>query len=174
MAYMNHVDPSADGGSRAAVDRSPTHPLGLPVLALLGLVALVIPRLVVHDLGLIPPGSPVNALLNVVPLVTWVVVAAVWSRRPLVSLLAVGLGYGVVLAVVHNLAWGSVFGVPPQLGGRLEGLLDGASQDVLLRSAASVSSLVTGLVTGLVCGLLAMGLQALLRRGGIDRGQTAP
>jgi hypothetical protein len=29
-------------------------------------------------------------------------------------------------------------------------------------------------MTGLVCGLLAWGLQALLRRSGVDRPQTAP
>jgi hypothetical protein len=68
------------------------------------------------------------------------------------------------LAVVHNVFWSGVFGDrPPELGGNLTGLPAG-TQELVLRIAASASSLLTGLVVGLISGLLAVAGQRLARR----------
>src|SRR4028119_997005 len=80
------------------------HKLGLPVPIVVLLAALAVPRVVTHDLGVFPEGSPVNSLLVFVPPAIWLAVV-LWLRspRPFLTLAAVGLAYGVMLAVGHQL-----------------------------------------------------------------------
>lgn len=165
MSYENPPSPALSPSAPLA----PTarRGIGLPVLAVVGLAAIAVPRIVAHDLALVAPGSPANMLLAIIPLATWIVVATLWSKRPVLSLLVVGGLYGVALAVVHNLSWGVVFGdSPPRLGGNLEGVLAPALEQVLMRGAIVGSGLVTGVATGVACGLLAWGIQAIARRAG--------
>ena len=134
-----------------------------------GLALLQVPRIVAHDFGFVPPNSIGNALLAIVPFIAWIAVAAVWSRRPLMSLLVAGGLYGVALATIHNAAWGAVWGAsPPRLGGNLSGVLPGAVEEVLMRSATVFSSVATGIAYGLICGGIAWGIQAVARRAGAD------
>jgi len=130
--------------------------LGLPLWQVAALAALAMPRALVHDAGVSVPG-PVQALLVVVPPAIWVAVAVL--RRiptPVTTLLVVGGLYGLGLAVVHNLYWSEAFGDrPPELGGNLAGQLAPGTEELVLRIAATASSLLTGLVVGLICGLVA-------------------
>lgn len=130
--------------------------LGLPGWQLAALSLLMAPRVVLHDLGLIP-NVAVAALLALVPAAVWVlVIARSRARSPILALLLVGLCYGLVLAVVHNLLWEQAYAdMLPTLGGNLEGRLPAGVEQSVLRTAMSVSSLFTALVTGLICGLLA-------------------
>ncbi|GAB3178165.1 hypothetical protein GCM10027060_03810 [Nesterenkonia halophila] len=133
------------------------------------LALLAVPRVITHDLALVPPGSPLNALLAVLPPVIWVLVVLLRrAPRPLLSLLAVGAVYGVLLALGHQLLWEQAFDSgTPQLGGRLENLPP-AAHAFITRGAAVISSLFTGVALGLVAGAVAAGLQALgraMRRG---------
>ncbi|WP_457102055.1 hypothetical protein [Microbacterium sp. P5_E9] len=158
-------------GRSSAPDSSarPRKGIGLPWLVVVGLALLQVPRIVAHDFGLVPPNSIGNVLLAILPLITWVAVAAVWSRRPLMSLLVAGGLYGAALATIHNAAWGAVWGAsPPRLGGNLSGVLPRAVEEVLMRSATVFSSLATGVAVGLICGLIAWGIQAVARRAGAD------
>lgn len=141
-------------------------PLGLPVSALVGLALLAVPRVVLHDLGLIHEGTGINALLVAAPPIAWVVtVLAAGVRRPFVPVLVIGAISGVFLAVVHQLLWGAAFGTnPPRLGGNLAGL-DPGVQDVVIRLFSIPSSLLTGAIVGAVAGLVAWGLSALGPRG---------
>lgn len=141
--------------------------LGMSVAVVLALVLVAAPRAVAHDLQLLPPGSLGNTLLAIGPLVVWVAVAAVWSARPFVTLLAAGVGHGAVLALVHNLVWGTSFAdTPPRLGGSLAGAFPAATEEVVMRGAATISSIATGALVGVVCGVIAWSLQAMLRRSG--------
>lgn len=163
---MNEPSPSVD-----ASDLHPSPParrgIGLPILAVVTLVVLAVPRIITHDLGLVAPGSLGNALLALVPLAGWVIVDAIWSTRPLVSLIVTGGLYGVALAVVHDLTWVAVFGdAPPRLGGNLEGAFSPAVEELLMRGAIVGSGLLTGLVTGVACGLIAWAAQATARTAG--------
>ena len=156
--------------ARTAPERRPAQHhvgLGLPVPVVAALVLLAAPRAVVHDLQLLAPGGLAAAVLALVPLLVWVAVAVLWSARPLTTLVTAGLGYGAVLAVVHNVAWGTAFaGVPPRLGGNLEGAFSTFTEEIVMRGAASISSLATGALIGAVCGLIAWGVQTLVRRSG--------
>lgn len=145
-------------------DPRPASRLGLPVWALLALSLLAAPRVVLHDLGLATDG-PLVGLLAVGPAVVWVVaVVRARARWPLVALLVVGLGYGVVLAVGHHLFWDEVFDdLGPQLGGNLDDTLSPGAEEALMRTAMTLSSLLTGAAVGLVCGLVALGVQAVSR-----------
>lgn len=139
--------------------------LGLPVWGIIGLALLAVPRVVLHDLHIIEEGSFINALFVFVPPLTWIAVAALMRiRRPFVTLLVVGICYGVFLAVGHLLSWGEAFPEgPPQLGGNLADV-SSSLQGLILRGFAVVASLVTGTLVGAVCGLVAAGISTVLHR----------
>lgn len=141
--------------------------LGFGGPALVGLAALAAPRVVLHDLDVIQEGTLVNSLFVFVPPVCWIA-AVLWRRppRPFLTVLAVGALYGVFLAAGHQLLWPYAFDAQPALGGNLADL-DPAAQEVLMRTAAVLSSLVTGVLTGAVVGAGA----ALLCRLLPDRGR---
>ncbi|WP_240811231.1 hypothetical protein [Brachybacterium sp. SGAir0954] len=141
------------------------------MIAVVGLALLAVPRVVLHDLGVLTPGTALNLVLVVAPPFVWVATALLAGvRRPFVTLLAIGVVHALLLALVHQLLWGAAFaGAAPRLGGRLAGL-DPLVQELVLRSAAIVSSLVTGIVLGAVLGLLAEVL-ARVARGGRGRAQ---
>ena len=126
------------------------------MIAIVGLALLAVPRVVLHDLGLIHEGTFVNLLFVFLPPAIWVAVAvAARVPKPLLTLVIIGAWYGVFLAVGHQLLWDVAWGdTPPTLGGALSGMSPAASA-VLLRGSAMISSLITGVVAGLVAGLVA-------------------
>lgn len=142
--------------------------LGLPFLAVVGLALLAVPRVVLHDLRIVTEAQPLNLLLVFVPLVVWIaVVLATRVPNPFLTLTVVGVCYGVLLVVVHQLLWTSAFaGALPQLGGNLTSL-DPATSQLVVRLASVVSSLFTGTIVGAVCGVVATAIAAIRsRRGG--------
>lgn len=163
-------DPSSRSARASAVPDAPAdadaaaYSPGLRWYGVLLLALLAVPRVITHDLALVPPGSPLNALLAVLPPVLWVLVVLLRrAPRPLLSLLAVGAVYGFLLALGHQLLWEQAFdGGTPQLGGRLQDLPPAANA-LLTRGAAVISSLFTGVALGLVTGAVAAGLQNLGR-----------
>jgi hypothetical protein len=128
---------------------------GWPVLV--ALAALAAPRVVLHDLGIVEEGGFVNGLLVFVPPACWIA-AVLWRRpaRPFLTVVAIGVLYGVFLAVGHQVLWtAAIDGRPPTLGGALAGL-DPAYGEAILRSAAVLASLVTGTMVGVVAGAVAI------------------
>jgi hypothetical protein len=82
--------------------------------------------------------------------------------NPLLTLAAVGLAYGVMLAVMHQLLWGAAFGGNmPSLGGNLEGILAPGQETAVFRVSAVFSSLMTGTVVGAVTGAVAWAISRL-------------
>ncbi|WP_144120831.1 hypothetical protein [Catellatospora sichuanensis] len=142
------------------------HRVGFSLPVLVGLAALAAPRVVLHDLDVIQEGTFVNGLFVFVPPLCWIA-AVLWRRppRPFLTVVVVGAIYGVFLAVGHQLLWAHALGgVAPTLGGNLADL-DPTVQELLLRTAAAVSSLVTGVLVGVLTGAVA----ALLCRVVPDR-----
>ena len=133
------------------------HKLGLPVPLVVLLAALAVPRVVTHDLGVFPEGSLVNWLLVFVPPAVWLaVVLGLRAPRPFLTLAAVGLAYGVMLAVGHQLLWVAAYGGdPPSLGGNLGGALAPGLESAVLRASAFFSSVVTGTLVGALVGAVA-------------------
>ncbi|MEV7227821.1 hypothetical protein AB0M79_12495 [Polymorphospora sp. NPDC051019] len=155
MTYHNHPPRQTSAPHR------PT--LGLPLLAVISLALLATPRVVLHDLELIQEGTLVNALFVFVPPIIWIAVV-LWKRvpNPFITLLVVGLFYGVFLALGHQLLWNVSFGDnPPALGGNLTDL-DPAAQSVILRTFAGISSVFTGVIVGAITGLIAWGLSKVI------------
>lgn len=133
----------------------------------MALAALGVPRALAHDLALVPAGTAANLALSVGPLLVWVAVATLASRRPLATLAAAGAGYGIALGLVHNILWATAWGgEPPHLGGALAGAWPPATEELLMRAATGLSSLAIGTSVGLLTGLAAWGLQALARSRG--------
>lgn len=133
--------------------------LGLSLITIVGLALLAALRVPLHDLDVIEEGSFVNSLLVFVPPVVWIAVAVLKRvPNPLLTLLAIGLCYGILLALGHQILWAESFGDdPPQLGGNLSDV-DPTLEAVILRSFAAVSSLFTGLIVGAISGLVAWGI----------------
>jgi hypothetical protein len=141
----------------AAEGAAPRRGLGLsmPMVVLLAAIAAI--RVPLHDLGIIQEGSAAAALLVFVPLAVWVGVAL--QRQvpsPLLTLTVVGLAYGVMLAVIHQLLWGAAFGGDlPSLGGNLEGVLAPGVEAAVFHVSAFFSSFLTGTMVGAVTGAVA-------------------
>ncbi|TYL55244.1 hypothetical protein FXB39_02465 [Nocardioides sp. BGMRC 2183] len=135
--------------------------LGLPLIAIVGLALLAAPRVPLHDLDVIEEGSVVNSLFVFVPPLIWIAVAVLKRvPNPLLTLLAIGLCYGVLLAIGHQLLWEESFGNdPPELGGNLSDI-DPTLEEVIIRSFAMVSSIFTGLIVGVITGLVAWAIRA--------------
>lgn len=137
--------------------------LGLPLIAIIGLALLAVPRVIFHDLDIIQEGSAVNAFLVFLPPVAWIVVT-LFARvpHPFLTILAIGVCYGIFLALGHQLLWDIAFADnPPRLGGNLTDL-DPTAQAVMFRSFGALSSLLTGAVVGAIAGLVAWGSSALI------------
>lgn len=124
---------------------------------MIGLALLAVPRVILHDLGLIEEGTFVNLLFVFVPPLIWVaVVVLARVPKPFLTLLIIGGCYGVLLAVGHQLLWEiNLQGGPqPTLGGNLSDLSP-AVQSLIFRGASVISSVFTGLLVGAICGLAA-------------------
>ncbi|WP_026313542.1 hypothetical protein [Actinomadura flavalba] len=133
------------------------------VFVLVGLASLTVPRVVLHDLGVVREGTAVNAALVFVPFAVWIAVAVLRAANPFPALVAVGGISGVLLAVTHQVLWGAAFDEEPRLGGNLADL-DPSVQTVVLRVFAAFSGFFTGLITGVLCGLVAWGIARAVRR----------
>ncbi|MFS0728215.1 hypothetical protein [Paenibacillus sp. 1P07SE] len=128
------------------------------LLAIIG-----VPRVIAHDLGWVEPGSFVNLLLVFVPPLIWIVVV-LRSRtpRPFTALLTIGLLYGVMLGLMHQLLWSQAFDTPPTLGGNLSNLPP-AAHAVITRGFAFLSSLSTGAVVGAITGIAGIVVHRLVK-----------
>jgi hypothetical protein len=115
-----------------------------------------------HDLG--PVGGVLNALLVFVPIAVWLGVV-VWRQvpRPFLTLLVIGVAYGVLVGLTHQILWPWAFEVPPRLEGNLTGALSPVAESMVLRLFAFGSSVLTGIGVGALVGLV--GWAALRVRG---------
>ena len=139
--------------------------LGLSLRAIILLAMIAAIRVPLHDLSIISESSFANSLLVFAPLAIWLVVV-LWRRvpNPFLALTVVGLAYGVMLAIVHQLLWVAAYdGSPPRLGGNLEGVLSPGLEAVVFRASAFFSSLVTGTVLGAIIGAIAWVIERVRR-----------
>lgn len=129
--------------------------LGISLVTLLALSLLGLPRVVLHDLSLLEEGSLVNSLFVFVPIVIWVG-CIVWQnvKRPFLSLVVIGLFYGIFLAISHQVFWNTAFSMSIQLGGNLSHLPPLVSSSII-RVFAFFSSLITGAIVGIISGSIA-------------------
>lgn len=136
---------------------------GVSFLSIIFLALLAVPRVVLHDLGWLTEGTFINSLFVFVPVLIWVA-AAVWCEdaHPFRMLLAAGIVFGIMLALVHQVFWTVSFPDVPKLGGNLAGAPDYISI-IVTRTAAVVSSLVTGTMMGVLLGGVAFIIRKLIR-----------
>jgi hypothetical protein len=129
----------------------------LPILLIIVLAALAVPRAVLHDLHAIPLDSPIYTVLAIVPFAIWALFALLGkSKRPIYDFLVLGIIFGLMLAITHQLTWDASWGGNlPHLHGNLEGKLNPVVESLLLRTAAFISSLLTGVVFGGIVALIA-------------------
>lgn len=122
----------------------------LPILVIVLLAALAVPRVVMHDLHTVPLDSPIYLVFAIVPFAIWMLFALSGrSKRPIYDFMVLGIIFGLMLAITHQLTWDASWGSnPPQLQGNLDGKIDPAVEGLLLRAATFVSSFMTGVVVG--------------------------
>ncbi len=146
------MTPAAGSGDRRSG-------LGFSFLALVGLAALALPRVILHDLHIIDEGDVINWVLALGPFAVWIA-AAVVKKVPnaFLTVLVIGVIFGVMLVVTHQLLWDAAFqGDPPALG-------DSPAALIIPRVAAVFSGMFTSALTGAIAGLVAWGIQAAARR----------
>lgn len=127
--------------------------LDLPLNTLILLALLGLPRVVAHDLRWIEPGSLINTLLAIIPPIIWILVVLSKSNRPFMPLLIIGMIYGLILGVTHQLLWTTVFDTPPTLGGNLKDIPP-LVNSMVTRTFAFISSITTGVVIGVIVALI--------------------
>jgi hypothetical protein len=149
----------------AVEDTASRSKLGLSVYAVILLATLAAIRVPLHDLEIVPEGSVAAGLLVFVPLVVWLVVVLRHRvANPFLTLVVVGLAYGVMLAAIHQVLWVAAYdGSPPRLGGNLEGVLAPGLEAVVFRVSAFFSSLVTGTLLGALVGAVAWAIERARR-----------
>ncbi|MDF2508605.1 MAG: hypothetical protein K0Q52_2464 [Microbacterium sp.] len=133
--------------------------LGLPVIALVGLAAIAVPRAILHDLHLISESGLLTWILALGPVAVWIAVA-VMKRvpKPFLTVLVIGIFYGIMLVITHQLLWDYAYeGDPPTIGG-------GSMATAIPRLAAIPSGLFVGALVGAIGGLIAWGIRAAVTR----------
>ena len=139
--------------------------VGLPFVAIVGLAALGLPRAILHDLHLIDDAGILTWILALGPYAAWIAVAvAKRVPRPFLTVLLIGVTFGVMLVITHQLLWVQAF------SGNLPAIGQGALATVIPRLAAVVSGLFTGAIIGAVGGLIAWGIRAAMTRSSIREG----
>jgi hypothetical protein len=124
----------------------------------IGWLAIVaVPRVVFHDLHLLAVDSTMYQVLTLVPWLVWLVAAVfVRTKRPFYDFFLVGVVFGCMLALTHQILWDASWGDDvPRLGGNLEGTLAPWAEIAVLRAAAVISSLLTGVMAGVGLGFVA-------------------
>jgi hypothetical protein len=113
------------------------------------LAALGVPRAVAHDLD--PGSAGVDLALGLAPPAMWVLVVILTrAETPFETLLTIGVIYGLLLALTHQVLWLEAFdGEPPRLGGNLADAPD-SIHVALTRTGAVFSSLASGALTGAI------------------------
>lgn len=126
--------------------------LGIPVLTLLLLSLLGVPRVVLHDLSMVEEGSWINSILVFAPIIIWILFIVLKKvKKPFLSLLLIGFFYGIFLAIVHQILWTTALDTPIQFGGNLSDLPQSAV-NIIARTFAFFSSVTTGIVLGAITG----------------------
>src|SRR5699024_466652 len=136
---------------------------GTSCLSILVLALLVVLRVILHSLGWLTVGTFINLIFIFISALIWIS-AALWfcSALPFKLLLTAGIGFGYILALVHQLFWAPAFPAMPGLGGNLAGAPDYIST-IIIRSTAVVSSIVTGIMIGTLLGGVAFIIRKLIR-----------
>ena len=143
--------------------RRPPYFFGMPLLLLAGLALLGMPRAVLHDLHLIGERSPATWFLALAPVAIWIAVTMlVRSPRPFLTVLVIGLMFGVLLVLTHQLLWDAAF------SGNVPAVGSGPAAELIPRLAAIPGGLMTGAAIGAIGGLLAMAGTALLGQRSIS------
>lgn len=136
---------------------------GLSFLSILLLAMLGVPRIIGHDLGWLDEGTFMNSLFVFIPVIIWVAVAVLKQHvHPFRSMFALGVVFGVILALTHQILWTKTFPIAPELGGNLTEA-PGYIRVFVPRIAAVFSSVITGTLMGVVLGIVAFILRKLIR-----------
>ncbi|WP_040979387.1 hypothetical protein [Oceanobacillus jeddahense] len=138
--------------------------LGVPVLTLIVLSLLGVPRVILHDLSIIEEGSTVNSLLVFIPIIIWLAYIVLKNvNKPFLSLLLTGFFYGIFLAIVHQILWNVAMDTSIQLGGNFSNLPQAVS-NIIVRTFAFFSGVTTGIVVGAITGAVGSLLNFVKKR----------
>jgi hypothetical protein len=126
---------------------------------MLGLAAIGLPRVILHDLHIIDSANPLSAILALGPVAIWVAVAVVRKiDRPFLTVFTIGLMFSVLLVLTHQVLWGSIYAGNPDFLG------SGPASEIVLRLAVLPGGLFAGAALGALGGLIAWAIQRGLER----------
>jgi hypothetical protein len=132
----------------------------MPVWLVTVLVLLMLPRTLLNELGVVTEGTLPYYVLALTPFAIWLAVAVVRkNQKPMADFLMLGLLFGLLLAVVHQLLWNSGSAVTqhaPQIAIDIAANFDPGARELVTRLVSVGISLVIGLGSGLVIGAIAL------------------
>lgn len=129
------------------------------MLALVGLAAIGLPRVILHDLHIIDSAHPLSWILTLGAVAVWVAVTvARKAPRPFLTVLTIGVIFGIMLVITHQILWGYLYADNPEFLNN-----DGIAGNVS-RLAVIPGGLFAGAALGAVGGLIAWGIRTVLRR----------
>ncbi|GAE30493.1 hypothetical protein JCM9152_1901 [Halalkalibacter hemicellulosilyticusJCM 9152] len=131
------------------------HILALPFFMIFLLALLGVPRVIAHDLQLVEPGSFANSLLAIIPPLIWLAFVIWKGISPFKPLVYIGVFYGVLLGITHQILWGVAFETAPTLGGNLSDLPP-LAHSLITRVFGFVSSVLTGTLLGVIVGFVGL------------------
>lgn len=138
----------------------------IPIGVLFLLACLSMPRVVFHDLKLMPFDSTFYLFAAIAPLLVYLAIAIFRdNKRPIYDFFVLGVFYGVLLALIHLLLWdvaGS--GHSLALGDKLANTLDPATEALAFKVAVAHSSVLTGIGIGLILGGISLASQKIKQR----------
>jgi hypothetical protein len=138
----------------------------IPLTILFLLAFLSMPRVVLHDLKLMPFDSFFYLFTAIAPLLVYLAIAIFRdNKRPIYDFFILGVFYGVLLALVHLLLWdvaGSGHGLA--FGDNLTGVMDPSAEALAFKVAVAHSSVFTGVGIGLILGLISKVAQKVKER----------
>lgn len=136
---------------------------GISLSSMFLLALLGVPRVIAHDLKWVESGDFVNVLLVFVPPIIWLtVVLRNCKDGVFIPLLTIGMIYGLLLGITHQILWTQAFDSPPVLGGNLSDIPPLVNA-VIIRAFGFVSSLLTGAAIGLGLGVIGSAVRRVKR-----------
>ncbi|HEU5121447.1 MAG TPA: hypothetical protein VFT59_01260 [Candidatus Saccharimonadales bacterium] len=148
----------------------------MPVWLIVALVALMLPRTLLNELGVVAEATLAYYVLALTPFVIWLGVALLRkTKKPMMDFLILGLLFGILLAVIHQLFWAvgsAVSQHAPQFAIDFASQFDPAWRELITRSISVCISLIIGLGSGIIFGAIATISTLIRSRGARQNGNT--
>ncbi|MFC3255820.1 hypothetical protein ACFOLF_31295 [Paenibacillus sepulcri] len=135
----------------------------MPLVLLMVLAAIAIPRVVIEDLQLLSLESPLYKALSAGPFVIYLGIALLRkNKRPFYDFIVLGTLLGLFVAVTHQITMDNNL---PELKGNLKDFFSPAGEEIVIRFVIFIRILAVRFMGGVIIGLIAIAVCRIRERG---------